>query len=819
MQRTFRVKAALLTLMTAVALSALFFDPLWRGGGFVGGDVYSYYFPQKSFYADCLSRGELPLWNPLVAHGYPVLGESQTGVLYPPNVLAYSLLDVHAAYHVNHLLHYVMAFAFTVLFARRMGLSGLASGLAGVVYVYGWFPARTCWEWAIVGGAWLPLALWATDRVMESGRIVDALVLGSVLALQMLPGHEHIAFLTQLTVVGWALVRCFPPTEKTAAAATIVEWASPTRTRGVLLIGLALACGFALAAVQLVPMAELLRRSQRSELGEHHNPARGALPWRNLTMAAGWVRVEDDAESGAAETSFSWQPWCSPLIDQNDVLQKSTPSTPTNKTEAGMYFGVVPFGLALLGCGFAVRDRKRTWIAWMLLGLLSAAYATGSLVPLMQRFPGFGWFHGPGRYGLITTLSAALLAGFGFDSLAGRTSERGASGTLSSWWPLGFLGAWMAFAFLTITAVSAAVEHSIELTKAASPLKLFGREVGDGAVLVLVAAAVVATIVSLGMMGRDPGPAEGRRRSGSGPLFAVIVGTTLLDLWMASRLLTYSPMLNDPPFRHRAESPVGRLLHDDPQCPATMVRLQSLGGNLPSVLGVPFTPGYFTFGPQEYSGDQRLPDLVPGRPSADVVATARSQWERAGITHVLTVRRLEASAWGLEQVWSGIDPFLNPSWAMGSKPLFLYRVAGTKGRAWFVPSPTTAGGSPDRLESRDAVVITESTPNRVVMAVDASRPGEVVLTDLWYRGWTATVDGAPAEAKRYDEMFRAVEVLPGKHVVAWTFRPASVYWGGAVSLAAAVAMCVAACRAMRKKPVTAHAASGSPPLHTTDSSP
>src|ERR1043165_6089102 len=123
----------LLVGVAALGLTALFWGPLWRGGGLVGGDVYSFYFPQKSVYADALKAGELPLWHPYTGHGYPLVGESQTGVFYPFHFVAYRLADLNTAYNAIHLLHYVLAFAFTVLYARRFGLSLTAALLAALV--------------------------------------------------------------------------------------------------------------------------------------------------------------------------------------------------------------------------------------------------------------------------------------------------------------------------------------------------------------------------------------------------------------------------------------------------------------------------------------------------------------------------------------------------------------------------------------------------------------------------------------------------------------------------------------------------------------
>ena len=160
-----------LILLASVGLSVLFWAPLWQGGGLIGGDLYPYFFPQKAVYADQLSDGHLPLWNRLVGFGYPLLAESQTGVLDPPNPLLYRFLSINSAYNVSQLGHYVFAFVFTWLLMRRLSLSRTAAVLGAVVFVYGWFPPRICLEWAIIGGGYLPLCLWCVESFLQTGGI------------------------------------------------------------------------------------------------------------------------------------------------------------------------------------------------------------------------------------------------------------------------------------------------------------------------------------------------------------------------------------------------------------------------------------------------------------------------------------------------------------------------------------------------------------------------------------------------------------------------------------------------------------------------
>jgi hypothetical protein len=78
----------------------------------------------------------------------------------------------------------------------------------------------------------------------------------------------------------------------------------------------------------------------------------------------------------------------------------------------------------------------------------------------------------------------------------------------------------------------------------------------------------------------------------------------------------------------------------------------------------------------------------------------------------------------------------------------------------------------------------EYRPNRVRVGVGPGPAGYLVLADVWYPGWTCTVDGHEAPLYRADYLFRAVEVPEGAREVVFAFEPASYRRGRAVSLAA-----------------------------------
>jgi hypothetical protein len=72
-------------------------------------------------------------------------------------------------------------------------------------------------------------------------------------------------------------------------------------------------------------------------------------------------------------------------------------------------------------------------------------------------------------------------------------------------------------------------------------------------------------------------------------------------------------------------------------------------------------------------------------------------------------------------------------------------------------------------------------PEWVAIEVEAERPALLVLSDLHYPGWEATLDGSPAEILRADYLFRAVGVPAGRSQVVFRYRPGSLWIGAALS--------------------------------------
>jgi uncharacterized membrane protein YfhO len=64
----------------------------------------------------------------------------------------------------------------------------------------------------------------------------------------------------------------------------------------------------------------------------------------------------------------------------------------------------------------------------------------------------------------------------------------------------------------------------------------------------------------------------------------------------------------------------------------------------------------------------------------------------------------------------------------------------------------------------------EDSPERVVLRVEADRPGLLVLRDALFPGWSVQVDGRAAPLLRADVLFRAVPVTAGTHTIEFRYR-------------------------------------------------
>ncbi len=343
-----------------------------------------------------LLHGSLPnglLWDPLLNGGQPLLGNPNRFVLYPTRLL-YGVFQPLTGLNWEIALHLLLGGLGTVFLARRLGLAGAGSAVAGVAYALGGFSiSLTNHLGRLLGYHWLPwiaLAVVAAGPRSPASRWWRAAV-PVVLAVQWLTGAAEVALMGAALVGGWALL----PSPRDGGYRRALQRAA-----------FWIVLGGCLAAIQIVPAAEMVLRSERSAqvgtvlpLNWSLNPLR--FPELFVPGFCGPVDVADPA------TAY----WGAALVDFGFPYLLS------------LYLGSSVLLLAVIGwVASGTEPRSRT--LRRLLGALIAAglfLALGRHLPMvgavLASVPGLSLVRFPVKMVLIVGLPVALLAGRGADCL------------------------------------------------------------------------------------------------------------------------------------------------------------------------------------------------------------------------------------------------------------------------------------------------------------------------------------------------------------------------------------------------------------------
>ena len=99
-------------------------------------------------------------------------------------------------------------------------------------------------------------------------------------------------------------------------------------------------------------------------------------------------------------------------------------------------------------------------------------------------------------------------------------------------------------------------------------------------------------------------------------------------------------------------------------------------------------------------------------------------------------------------------------------------------------SPLGQQTKPKTKSSPPIPSVQREGPQSIQVRVNMPQPGYLVLNDVYYPGWRATVDGQPAEILPANHAFRAVALAQGEHTVAFEYAPFSFRLGAWITFAA-----------------------------------
>ena len=380
--RRFPDFAALLALSF---VCALVFWPLLSGQTYYFGDVQMQFHPWAVFWQRALASGRIPLWNAEILGGAPFVGNPQIWMLYP-SALLFLWMPAIPAIALATWLHLWLGGALFYGWMRRgqLQLTPLCALLGALVWMLcGFFVSKTQFLNMLQALAWVPALLWAGEALVARPRARGVLVVGALLALQLLAAHAQISALTIWMMVPYAF--CL--------------WRrDPERARGWrLLMSGALALGLAalLSLGQLLPVLEALGASQRQALSVFEASRFVVIPWALITLVA-------------------------PHYYGNPMTGDWHYPRHVNVWESACYLGLTPLALGVLALW--KERRARFWGAWSALFLWLSMGAWGGLwIVAYFCLPGLSRFHDAGRFGVGFAIGGAVLAALGARCLERRS--------------------------------------------------------------------------------------------------------------------------------------------------------------------------------------------------------------------------------------------------------------------------------------------------------------------------------------------------------------------------------------------------------------
>lgn len=694
---------------------------------------------------EAVRQGRLPLWNPYNFCGAPFLAANNTAVFSPFRLLDYAFPSpVTVAW--KHLLKTLLAGIGAYLFFRtalKVGFWPAALGawafpLTGFFVLWQGFPPSFV-------AAWLPWVLLATHAAVRRPYGWGGPSLALVTAAMLVSGHAgtaaHVLLVSGFYAL-WQLAQCYglwklvSRAALASVAATVLGW------------GLAVL----LTSPQNLPTIEYLQQSHRVE-----KRADGLVEFPPLGPQALPLLVLPYIEGAHVRGAI--------FLQEGNRLE----------SPAQGYSGLL-LTLVLAPLAFCGRQRKHA-VFWLGVGVFAVSHAVGipGLLAVFDLFP-LNLLQN-NRFVFVTAWSMVVLAVLGFEAL-----RRDEIGQRIWFWAFvgltGLLAGWCAFR--AVYPPEPVREYLADIPPARA-LHELRDEVQGWFAQMYVHSALLSAIACLGWLNLRGAAPFWRRVPWMVSL--IVVGEFV---WNAQGVNSqcepelYYPEI--PALAELAERPPGRVCGINAMPPSLNLahRLPSLrgyDGALPARMAKIYEiaqdpdwphdpqvdPQWLKFQP---TADSPLMDMLgvryriyrePPPPDEDVIITSLDYWiveNPRALPRPYVPRRVEVAA----------------------EEEMLERIS----RADFAPAEVAYVEGPLRhsmSEIRGTATLVEEEPCRLLIHVDMQTPGVVVLSDLWYPGWKAYVDGIEVPVMVANYAIRAVEVPPGRSELEFRYEPESLRRG------------------------------------------
>ncbi|MBL0173777.1 MAG: YfhO family protein [Ignavibacteria bacterium] len=801
---------AIFLTMIALLLVIFFHDAFFSGKVFNVPDNVSSIQYEQGYLEKAKAEGINAFWNPYIFAGMPTWGSSSPGhglylhtfldplkpmLLLQVYGLAQSIINIFPLPEMFwNIFNYFLLGMFTYFFGLRRKFDPFTAFLVAVSVVFSLYSLN----W-VMGGhntkitvfAWLPAVLLLVDRLFEKKSVLTIALLVAALHLTFNSGHVQMIFYNMMAVVLYVLYKLY-------------EGEKPVNTA---LVGAILLASAAFAFLMLSgPFFSTWEYKDFSirgagSGGSGHGPATGGLDydyatnWSFSLMEIGTFFVPSFAGFGRL-TYWGTMPF----------------------TDSPIYLGIVVCFLALVGIILQPKNKfSHFWIALGSIALLvSFGRNFGVLYDLFfNHVPFFNNFRIPSMILYLEALCVGMLAGIGLSQVI--TLARGKNKateaavnkkiTKAVWIPVGIAGALLLLLLAMGGEMKSTIASSMKTNhpdiytnymekvqqaeqagqmsqvpdelKNLTPGRIYGMAVNDA-----IVALVFMVLTGLFVWGFA---------RGSVPLTLMQIGVLLLlvvDWW----IVDYKPMhmeANTAQQQSLQKTDVVSFLETDTSLYRILPIASAGGDNYYVGFGIQSVSGY-------HPAKMKLFDDIRNKIFGEFrVQDAQqiNQWNWALLSmlnakYVTIPKGVPLSQPWLRKVYEGASEDVYQNLAVLPRAFLVGRTEVIPDDSlMFMKIATLPGYEPDRVAYLSAPLSTplrqqiDSLPggtatvtshgiNGMTIAVETPVDAVLKIGDTYYpSGWTATIDGVPAEIARCDYAFRAIAVSAGKHTVTLAFEP------------------------------------------------
>ncbi len=776
-----------------VLITALFFRPVftrgavpaplnllvsyyspWRYDGYkaankaMGFDNVRQMLPYKQFTKASLSKGNIPLWNPNIFAGSPHIAMLQPAFFYP-STLFDALLPLDISWTILVILQPIIAGLCTYIFLRALNVSRMGSFMGGISFAFsGWM--ITWWEeFMIVTHSiiWLPLALYGSLRIWEK-KPKGFIFLTLALTLSIFASFTQSTLYLLITLFAWNMALW----KKHGNMKTGYRVWHPLYS--VLLSGIT---AVFITAIQWIPTMEMYKLSPRGVIDAAYIFSGHLLPIAQLV------------------TLFAPDYWGNPGT-------YNAFGHPGFYHERIIYLGLVPLILSLIAF-FHVKNKELTFWKYFTLITFSMVFAIPTSwiwhtlhIPLLSAMQ-------PTRIMMIATFGASILTAYGFDAYTHSKNMRLVLAplavigviALSGW---GYLG----WALIQTKLCPNTVQFMCQtFTRTEfNDLLSYGTVTLRNLLLPSAALFILATLFLLFQKKRTA-------------LFVTVLCIHIVTMgYFANKYLYFSERTNMYPETAVISALKARLGNNR----AWGYGNAGIESNIFSYFSIPVPEGYAPFFPNEYGrlmGAIQHNGVLPTEidrsdvtlKHADEVEKMTDNPQRLRMMSLLGVKYIMETKNGDgkdRQKTEARFPasLFSPSWENENWRLWEYKqslpraflahdvmVATSSASYKNLFDPNFSLSKTIILEKQPAISLptSSSTPSTTSATIQLYEPNTVTikttheqnamlfLSDSYYPGWNAYIDGKKTEIYRADYAFRAVEVPKGDHTIVFIYEPKS----------------------------------------------